>query len=125
MAKDLKDPEVKPFCHFLVYALKLLNTYSAAFQTMPVVLVLYRMMYVGSCILLSNFIDPDDIKSIEDITSIAFTEQNVQLSNDELGIGTSTHLLWCRDLEELVGTAVAKLINSVQMFYETCVAKID
>ena len=33
---------------------------------------------------------PDVIKSTEDITSIAFTDQNIQLSNDKLGICSST-----------------------------------
>ena len=34
----------------------------------------------------SNFIDPDVIESTKDNTSIDFAE-NVQLSNDELGVG--------------------------------------
>jgi len=39
---------------------------------------------------ISNFIYPDVIKSSEDITTIEFTDNTIQLSDDELGIGTST-----------------------------------
>ena len=124
--KHLKDPEVKLFCHFVVYALKLLNTFSIAFQTHASCI---GTLQDDECRLLqsflSNFIDPDVIKSTEDVTSIAFTDKNVQLSNDELGIGTSTRLLWCGDLEELVGTAVERhFLKTVRTFYETCIAKM-
>jgi len=42
---------------------------------------------------ISIFIDPDVIKSSEDITIIEFTDNTIQLSDYELGIGTSTCLL--------------------------------
>ena len=73
----------------------------------------------------SNFIDPEIIKSTEDIISIDFTDKNIQLSNDELGIGTSTRLLWCGEFEEFVGTALEKrFFKCVRTFYETCVSKM-
>ena len=126
VAKQLKDPEVKLFCHFVVYAFKPLNIFSTAFQTH------------ASCIgtlqadvrkllnsFVSNFVDPEVIKSTDDITSIDFTDTSVQLSNDELGIGTSTRLLWCGELEELVGTALERrFFKYVRIFYETCVRKM-
>ena len=56
----------------------------------------------------SNFIDPEVIKSTEDITSVDFTDTSIQLSDDELGIGTSARLMWCGDLEDMVGTALER-----------------
>lgn len=66
---------------------------------------LYKLMYSDFFIL---FIDPDAIKTTGDITSIDFTDKNIHLSNDELGIGTSTCLLWCGDFEELVGSPLER-----------------
>ena len=57
----------------------------------------------------SNFIHPDVIK----YTSI-------QLSNDELSIGTSTHLLWYGEFENLVGTTrhlLMVLFKSLYIFF--------
>ncbi len=49
-----------------------------------------------------------------------------QLSDDELGIGTSTRLLLCGELEDdIVGTSKeTKIFRSVCTFYETSVSKI-
>ncbi len=126
VAKHLKNPEVKLYCNFVVYALKPLNIFSTAFQT--------HASRIGTLqadvrkllhSFVSNFIDPDIIKSTEDITTIDFTDITIQLSNDELGIGTSTRLLWCGDLEDLVGTAVERrFFKCVRTFYETSVAKM-
>ena len=102
---------MKLFCHFVLYALKPLNIFSTAFQT--------RASRIGTIQadvrrpLHSFIIDPDVIKSTEDITSIDFTDTNIQLSNDELGIGTSTRLLWCGDLEDLVGTALERHLKKM------------
>jgi len=44
------------------------------------------------------------------------------LSNDELGIGTST---WCGEFEELVGTAIERhFFEYASSFYETSVSKM-
>lgn len=47
----LKDPEMKLFCNFVVYALKPLNVSSTAFQIMSVELALYKPMHTDSYIL--------------------------------------------------------------------------
>ena len=39
---------------------------------------------------INNFIDPNVIKTIKDLTSINFTDCNIQLSNDDLGISGLT-----------------------------------
>jgi len=126
--KCLKDPEVKLICNFVLYALKPLTLFSTAFQT--------HASHIGTLqadvrqllrSFVSNFIQPDVIKSTEDITSIDFTDTDtsIQLSNGELGIGTSTRLLWYGEFENLVGTALERhFFKSVRTFYETCVLKI-
>ena len=58
---------------------------------------------------LANFVDPDVIKSADDITSVDFTNKSLQLNDDELGIGTSTRLLLCGEFEDLVGTSMNKV----------------
>jgi len=57
---------------------------------------------------ISNFIDPEVMKSSEDIATIEFSDNTIQLSDDELGISTSTRLMWCGELEDLVGTAIER-----------------
>lgn len=127
VTKQLKDSLVKLFCHFALYALKPLNKFSTALQT--------HASKIGTlqhdvCELLraflSNFINPDILQSTEDVTTIAFTDRSIQLSNDELGIGTSTRLLLCGELEdEIVGTVKENtFFNSVRTFYETSVSKM-
>ena len=60
-----------------------------------------------------NFIDLEIIKSTEDITSVNYTDTSIQLSDDELGIGTSARLMWCGDLEDMVGTALEQWFLNV------------
>ena len=124
--KCLKDPEVKLICNFVLYALKPLTLFSTAFQThasrIGTLQADVRQLLQS---FVSNFIHPDVIKLTEDITSIDFTDTSIQLSNDELGIGTSTHLLWYGEFENLVGTTLERcFFKSVRTFYETCVLKI-
>ena len=126
VAKQLKDPKVKLFCHFAVYALKPLNIFNTAFQT--------HVSRIGTLqadvrkilqSFLANFVDPDVIKSADDITSVDFTNKSLQLNDDELGIGTSTRLLLCGEFEDLVGTSIEQsFFTCVRIFYETCVSKM-
>ena len=60
-------------------------------------------------------------QQIRSITSIDFSER-IQLSNDELGIGS---LHWCGEFEHLAGTEIENVFfESVLTFYETSVIKI-
>lgn len=44
-----------------------------------------------------------------------------QLSDDELGTGTSTRLLWCGDFEDMLGTRLEKrFFKYMRIFYVTC-----
>ena len=79
VAKQFKDPKVKLFCHFAVYALKPLNIFNIAFQT--------HVSRIGTLqaevrkilqSFLANFVDPDVIKSADDITSVDFTNKSLQ-----------------------------------------------
>ena len=75
---------------------------------------------------LSNFIDPDVLQYTEDITALTFTDRNIQLNNDEFGIGNSTRLLLCGELEDEIVVTVKEntFFNSVRTFYETSVSKM-
>ena len=96
VAKQLKDPKVKLFCHFAVYALKPKNIFNTAFQT-DVNRIGTLQADVRKILqsFLANFVDPDVIESADDITSVDFTNKSLQLNDDELGIGRSTRLLLC------------------------------
>ena len=128
VAKQLRDPEVKLVCHFVSYGLKLFNKFSIAFQT--------HASHIGTlqsdvCKLLqafmSNFIDPKVMKGRDDVTSINYMDRSNQACNSELGIGTSTRMLLCGELEdEVVGTSVeTRFFKRVCEFYETAVSKIS
>lgn len=75
---------------------------------------------------ITNFIDPDVIKDADDVTGIDYTDPTNQLSDDELGIGTSARMLLCGELEdEVVGTRIeTRLFTTVRPFYEIAVTKI-
>lgn len=54
---------------------------------------------------MSNFVDPDILKSEDDITTFNYLDRSKKVCNDELGVGNSTRLLLCGELEdEVVGT---------------------
>ena len=56
---------------------------------------------------MSNFVDPDILKSEDDITAISYLDRSKQVNDDELGVGTSTRLLLCGELEDkVVGTHI-------------------
>ena len=114
VAKQLGDPEVKLFCHFVSFAMKPFNKFSIAFQTHA-----SRIGTLQSDVrkllkaFMSNFIDPNVLREADDVTSINYRDINKQLSDDELGIGTSTRLLLCGEFEdEIVGTRVEKRFQS-------------
>ena len=75
---------------------------------------------------MSNFIDPNVLKSTNDITSIKYQDQCNQVTDAELGVGTSTRMLLCGELEdEVVGTSIeSKFFKSVSSFYVASVSKI-
>ena len=67
-----------------------------------------------------NFIKPDVFNDVDDL------DPENQATNDELGIGTTTRLLLCGDLEdEVVGTSIERrFYKYVRSFYEASVSKI-
>ena len=127
VAKQLADPEVKLFCHFVAYAIKPINKFNIAFQTHA-----SRIGTLRSDVrkllrrLLSNFVEPDVLRSMDDILSINYQDRDQQVKDDELGIGTSTRMLLCGELEdEVVGTRIeTRFFRSVREFYETSVTKM-
>ena len=66
------------------------------------------------------------LQACDDVTTIDFCDKSNQLSDDELGIGTSTRLLLCGELEDdIVGTRKEDhFFERVRTFYETAVSKI-
>ena len=66
---------------------------------------------------MSNFIDPDIIKHSDDITAVDFTEKEIQFNDSELGIGTSTRMLLCDELDHVVGTTAERnVFGSIRTF---------
>ena len=75
---------------------------------MPVKLVPFSQMSAHYCeyCYLSNLSDPNVLRSTDDITNIDYRDQSNQVSDDELGVGTSTRLFLCGELQDDVeGTA--------------------
>ena len=99
IATQLKDQEAKLLCHFVSYALKPFNQFSASFQTHASRI---GRLQLDVCTLLrgfmSNFIDPNVLKSTNDITSIKYQDRCNQVTDAELGVGTSTRMLLCGEL---------------------------
>ena len=127
IARQLTDPEVKLICHFISFAMKPFNTFSTAFQTNASRIgTLQSDVYKLLQTFMSNFIDPKALQECDDITTIDFCDKSNQLSDDELGIGTSTRLLLCGELEDdIVGTRKENpFFERVRTFYETAVSKI-
>ena len=81
VTKHLKDPEVKLYCNFVVYALKPLNIFSTAFQThasrIGTLQADVRQLLHS---FVSNFIDPDVIKTTKDMTSLILPSNLVTMS---------------------------------------------
>ena len=75
---------------------------------------------------LSNFIKPEALASTDDIIAVDYLDRDNQVANDELGIGTSTRLLLCGELEDgIMGTAVERnFFLHVRAFYEASVSKM-
>ena len=60
------------------------------------------------------------------IITVNYLDRNNQVGNSELGIGTSTRLLLCGELEDVVtGTVIEnRFFASVRSFYEVSVTKM-
>ena len=127
IAKQLKKPIVRLICHFVSFALKPLNKFSIAFQThasrIGSLQSDVRVLLQGY---LSNFIIPEVLTNADDITMIDYLDRNNQVVDDELGVGTSTRLLLCGELEdEVTGTITERhFFSSVRLFYEVSVTKM-
>ena len=67
-----------------------------------------------------SFYDPEVIKPADSITSIDFSYRSIHLLNDELGIGTSTCLLWCGEFKHLAGTEIENLLKVCANFINKC-----
>ena len=127
ISKHLKNPMVKLLCHFVSFALKPLNKFSVAFQThasrIGSLQSDVRVLLRGY---LSNIVKPEVITNADDIITVNYLDRNNQVENSELGIGTSTRLLVCGELEDVVtGTVIEKhFFASVRSFSEVSVTKM-
>ena len=124
--KSLKSLEVQLFCKFVLFALQPINKFTVVFQT--------HASQIGSIqhdtlsllrSYLANFLLPEVITAAQDITTIDYHDQNNQLSNDALAIGTETLLFMSEFEDEVEGTVIErKFFRSVGLFYEAVVSKI-
>ena len=94
VATQLRDPQVKIICHLVSYAMKPFNKFSTAFQAHA-----SRIGTLDSDVrtllraYMSNFIDPDILKSEDDITTISYQDRSKQVTNDEL---------WCWNFHTVI-----------------------
>ena len=74
---------------------------------------------------MANYLKPEVITAADDITTIDYHDQEKQLSNDALAIGTETLLFMSEIEDEIEGTVIErKFFSSVRLFYEAVVTKI-
>ena len=110
------------FCQFVSFALKPLNSFNTAFQTSASKLGTLQRDVRN---LLRSFLSKPQLlvaTSCEDIHTFDYESLNSQLSNDEIGIGTTTRL---DNSDELEGTQrESNFFASVRHFYIECVRKI-
>ena len=107
--KSLKSLEVQLFCKFVLFALQPINKFTVVFQT--------HASRIGSIqhdtlsllrSYLANFLLPEVITAAQDITTIDYHDQNNQLSNDALAIGTETLLFMSEFEDEIEGTVIER-----------------
>ena len=124
--KQLKDTLTKLLCHFVLFALKPLNKFSTVLQTSTSRIGLLQSdIRVLLQEFISNFIKPEVIQNSDDLTKIKYYEQDNQVENDELGIGTSTRLLLLELEDDIAGTSIERhFFSHVRDFYETSVKKL-
>ena len=125
LAKALGDVETKLYCHFVLFALKPLNSFNTAFQTSASRIgKLQQDVYDLLQSFLSNFVQPQLLAcaSNEEVYSFDYANLTIQLPNSELGIGTATRLCLIESSDELEGTSKEeKFFLSVRSFYVECV----
>ena len=119
VAISLKSLEVKLICRFALFALQPISEFTTVFQT--------HASRIGSIQddtlsllrgYLANFIKPEVITAASDITAINYRDQNNQLSNDTLAIGTETLLFLSEFEDEIEGTLIERrFFRSVRVFY--------
>ena len=100
--------ETKLLCNFVSFALKPLNRFNAAFQTLASkISTLQKDVCDLLRAFLSNFIRPELLAPTSDAMIHEFDYENIanQVSDDEIGIGTATRLLLIEESDELEGTA--------------------
>ena len=128
LAKALSDVETKLHCHFVLFALKPLNSFNTAFQTSASRIgKLQQDVHDLFRSFLSNFIQPQLLAraSNEEVYSFDYANQTIQLPNSELGIGTATRMCLIENSDELEGTSKEeKFFLSVRSFYIECVKMI-
>ena len=74
---------------------------------------------------LSNLIKGSVLCSTDDLTTIAYDDIRNQLSNEELGVGTSTLLLLTEFQDEVEGTPIeTRFFSSIRLFYQETVRKM-
>ena len=95
VAKQLADPEVKLFCHFVAYAMKPINkdsiqTHASCVGTLIIRSVVHKLLRV----LLTNFIEPKVLQSTDDILSISYQDwsQQVKMMSFALFLGVCESL---------------------------------
>ena len=72
---------------------------------------------------LANFVNPEVIRDSEDLLLINFENKDIQVNNDELGVGNATRLMLI-GAEEDGSVDVEQRFKNVRLFDESTVKKI-
>ena len=107
VAFSLSSIETKLFVHFVKFALRPLTRINVVFQTtMSKISTMQRDILDLLHFYLSNLIKSRVLRSTDDLTTIAYDDIRNQLSNEELGVGTSTLLLLAEFQHEVEATPI-------------------
>ena len=126
VAFSLSSIETKLFVHFVKFALRPLTCFNVVFQTtMSKISTMQRDILDLLHFYLSNLIKGSVLRSTDDLTTIAYDDIRNQLSNEELGVDTSTLLLLAEFQDEVEATPIETrfflpLGSFIRKLYEKC-----
>ena len=123
VAFSLSSIETKLFVHFVKFALRPLTRFNVIFQTTTSkISTMQRDILDFLRSYLSNLVKDSVLRSTDDLTTIAYDDIRNQLSNEELGVGTSTLLLLAEFQDEVEGTPIeTRFFSSIRLFYQETV----
>ena len=127
IAKQMAAPITRLICQFVLFAIEPLNKFTTLFQTNAsrVGTVQADFLALLRCYL-ASFVDAAVIQQCadNDLPNIDYCDHSNQLSNSELGIGTTARLALLEDKESRDPGMEDRFFAAARQFYEVCVKKL-